>query len=83
MPAIWSRPHRISPHLQFLFNNAPIANPDWTVNITCGGSWHVEGVSAGQRNSEEYGRRYVFVSPFIYHDKAAFTMNSSVFAKNA
>jgi hypothetical protein len=66
MPSIWSRPLRISAHLQFLFDNAPPPDPAQAINITCNGP-HVENVSSGIRNPSEYGQRYVFVShSFVY-----------------
>lgn len=61
MPPVWSRPSRISPRLQFLFDNAPPADPNKVINVTCGGP-HVENVSAGTKKLSEYGQRFVFVS---------------------
>ena len=65
MAPVWSRPLRISPHLQFLFNNAPPSNPSNHVNVTCDGP-HVENVSAGTKHKEDYGRRFIFVSLSTY-----------------
>ncbi|KIM73872.1 hypothetical protein PILCRDRAFT_14862 [Piloderma croceum F 1598] len=59
MCPVWSRPLRISPHLQFLFDNAPAADPAQVVNVTCGGP-HIENISAGRKNESEYGRRFIF-----------------------
>jgi hypothetical protein len=60
MHPVWSRPLRISPRLQFLFDNAPAADPAKVINVTCGGP-HVENVSAGRKNEMEYGQRFIFV----------------------
>ena len=60
MHPVWPRPRHISPHLQFLFDNAPAADPDKVISVTCGGP-HIENVSAGRKNETEYGQRFIFV----------------------
>lgn len=61
MPPVWSHPSRISPRLQFLFENAPPADPNKVINVTCDGP-HVENVSAGTKKPAEYGQWFVFIS---------------------
>ena len=60
MHPVWPCPRHISPHLQFLFDNAPAADPDKVINVTCGGP-HVKNVSAGRKNETEYGQHFIFV----------------------
>ena len=80
MPPVWSRPLRISAHLQFLFDNAPPSDPAQDINLTCNGP-HIEKISSGTRNYSKYGRHYVFVRQFLYIFVPALTFCEAVYSK--
>jgi len=84
MPPVWLRPSCVSPRLRFLFDNAPPADPNKVINVTCGGP-HVENVSAGTKKPAEYGQRFVFVSISYIHGLGgvALTIMYSAFTSSA